>query len=210
MIRGSVRRIPCASHLFRPSRAAPAHPLLTAAARQLSAAPDSVHAAPSARELEAAATGQGEPRVAQVLEDYVLGWVAGTIPRYQKRPHPEGKLHGLSRWCRTLRHDIMKDLSRPPLTVSASTEDAANERPKQKVGNSRFRAATYKRYQWEMHWRVQQQQKGLVRKKWAKAMAEEALLAFLSRLEAEVRCPLHSPGPRSRRCPNPAGGACAW
>ena len=83
---------------------------------------------PAARDLEAAATGVGDPAVAQLLEEYVVGWAAGSIRRYRRTPHPPGTLPGLSRWCRTLRHDIMKDLCQPhaqpglPAAVKAALE----------------------------------------------------------------------------------------
>ena len=95
---------------------------------------------------------------AQLLEEYVVGWAAGTIRRYRKTPYPPGTLPGLSRWCRTLRHDIMKDVCRPgsgsdPLAEGTAVKSAgvlargptAKPAKRRKVKNSAFRKAEHYR-----------------------------------------------------------------
>jgi hypothetical protein len=154
-----------------------APPALSHAVRHLFAGPS----APAARDLEAAATGGGDPAVAQLLEEYVVGWAAGSIRRYRQTPHPPGTLPGLSRWCRTLRHDIMKDLCQPA-PAKASTPRPA----RRKVKNSAFKKAEHYRLLCNGEsWRASQKKKNVARKKWAKAMDEPPLLTFLSRLAAE-------------------------
>ena len=162
---------------------------------------------PAARDLEAAATGVGDPAVAQLLEEYVVGWAAGSIPRYRQTPHPPGTLPGLSRWCRTLRHDIMRDLCQPhgqPGAVQAAVgapgqssggEAQGASRPKaaaptprrRKMKNSVFRRAERERLLFDRgeSWRERQRRKEGTRKKWAKVMDEAPLLSFLARLAAE-------------------------
>ena len=176
-----------------------APPALSHAARHLLVGAST----PAPRDLEAAAAGGGDPAVAQLLEEYVVGWAAGTIRRYRQTPHPPGTLPGLSRWCRTLRHDIMKDICQPPppakaalgapalrtdqQQLGASTPKAPTPRPaRRKVKNSAFKKAEHYRLLCNGEsWRASQKRKNVARKKWAKAMDEPPLLAFLSRLAAE-------------------------
>ena len=143
---------------------------------------------------------------AQLLEEYVVGWAAGTIRRYRQAPHPPGTLPGLSRWCRMLRHDIMKDISQPPPEakaalgapaqrtgepqLAASAANASSPRAstprRKKVKNSAFKKAEHYRLMCNGEsWRETQKKKKVAKKKWAKAMDETPLLAFLSRLAAE-------------------------
>lgn len=147
--------------------------------------------------------GVGDPAVAQLLEEYVVGWAAGSIPRYRQAPHPPGTLPGLSRWCRTLRHDIMKDLCQPsalkaalgapgqssdPEAQGASRSKAATPKPRRrKMKNSAFRRAERERMVFDggESWREAQRRKDATRKKWAKVMDEAPLLSFLARLAAE-------------------------
>ena len=188
-------------------------PPLWVAAQHVLAGPT----APEAQDLEAAAAGGGDPHVAQLLEEYVVGWAAGTIRRYRRAPNPPGTLPGHARWCRTLRHDIMKDVCRagtapheegaPPFApgpqapkprrrAAAHADGASPPTPgppapklaRRKLGNSAFKRAEHYRLLCNGEsWRLQQRRKKVARVKWAGAMQEAPLLAFLSRLADEVR-----------------------
>lgn len=81
---------------------------------------------------------------AQLLEEYVVGWAAGTIRRYRQAPHPPGTLPGLSRWCRTLRHDIMKDISQPPPEAKAALGAPAQRTGEPQLGASAANASSPK------------------------------------------------------------------